>query len=139
MSPGKGMGKAWDGTNHDFVYGYMLYLRDNTLGNYVYDALWKTKNFRLVFHNKVICAKPATNVDPCKHDPDPLWKSDDMYWDHAGCLVIKNNLLGQLISDAHDANNFQLVVNEDRSDTTPPATGTGGGVEENKVNAMCFC
>jgi len=113
-----------------------LYIKDFTLAKFVYDAIQVAKDFRLVIAGVVTYSRTAAAPPPA-YTPSTtlLWTSHDMDWDDAGCLIIKDKkLAGYITTTKANGDPFQIEV-----PLGAVSTGGGGGIGENKVNAMCMC
>lgn len=124
-----------------------LYIKDRTLGKYVYDAGSVNKTIRIVAGSEVLYHHPAENDAPCNEASAILWPTHgvpgaDMIWDAEGCLRLKNDKLIALVKYARDViGEFKIEVRAAAAagEDEEAATGDGGGATENKVNAMCLC
>jgi len=113
-----------------------LYLKDFTLAKMVYDAIRKLINFRLIIGGAVIYSRTAGAPPAFTPSVNILWPSKDMDWDDAGCLIIKDKRLADIITTAK-ANGDPFKIEVPLDAVAPP--GTGEGIGENKANAMCMC
>lgn len=125
---GAAKGSRWDTDDWKTLRGLVLYFVNSTWAQNVYDAVFTKLKFRVIVDNKTVGGIPKAN--PGVHDATHtvLWGNNDVEWDDAGCLIIKDKQLGVRVVEAHDNGALEI--------STP---GPSGPIGENKVNAMCPC
>lgn len=123
----------WDTDYVEWFEGWTLYVKDPDLAKKVYDAMYRTRSFRVIVDGAVVCSYPK-NIPGSHSTADTVvWSSKDMEWDSAGCLIIKDKKLGKLVVEAHENGDFYIVMDKNA------ISGTGGPIGGEKVNAMCAC
>lgn len=127
---------TWDDAMVTYNPEYVLQLEDEQLAKHVWIAIRIWEQFQLVFQHEVLASVPDGSdvIEPGRGIT--LISTSDLSWDSKGRLTVKNPALGSLLKAAADAEVLSIAVPESATGTT---SGTGGGVTENKVNAMCYC
>jgi hypothetical protein len=127
---------TWDNDVVSYNPEYALQIEDEQLARHVWVAIRIWKQFQLIFQHEVLASAPEKSdiIEPGR--AMTLIDTSDLSWDSKGRLTIKNPVLGSLLKAASEAEMLSISVPES---VTGTSSGTGGGVTENKVNAMCYC
>jgi hypothetical protein len=113
--------------------GLCLHIKDAALAQQIYDAMWGTQSFRIVVNGANVVSIPTNSATQHAGTDTVLISNNDVEWDDAGCLVIKDHQLGQKIVRAQADKCFRISMNKN------DVAGAGGTIEGNKVNGMCNC
>ncbi|HSQ60755.1 MAG TPA: hypothetical protein VLT84_10045 [Acidobacteriota bacterium] len=128
-------GSKWDTDDVEWHEGWTLYIRDGELAQKVYNAMYRSRSFRVVVDGAVVCSIPKDV--PGSHETAHVndWTSKDMDWDLSGCLVIKDKQLGERVVGAQAIKMFRIIMDQESL-----TNGTDGGpIGGNQVNGMCDC
>ena len=114
-----------------------LFIKDLSIAKAVYDATQLTPNMRLVVNGNVLYSKPAGSTSPCSTTATTLFSTNNLKWDSEGCLVVLDARLSEMLEEIRATNavfRIDVPLNAIVPDDKP-----GGGIGENKINAMCLC
>jgi hypothetical protein len=139
--------RRYKSNNAEWTEQPSLFIKDYDLGKYVYEAASRAGKIRVVANGEVLYYRPADNNAPCDETTAILWPTHgipaaDLHWDAEGCLRLKDEKVIALVKYARDVIGefkIEVLARAAAGEDETADTHGGGGVTENKVNAMCLC